>query len=437
MNFTPPIEFSAQAEIEALQLGKLHELLAYLARRSPFYEKHFAINKVNVQDIKRLGDLSRVPPTTKDDLQQNNWDFLCIPRKEVVEYTTTSGTMGKPVTIALSPNDVKRLAYNEAISFACADGSANDLYHLMLTLDRQFMAGLAYYEGIRSLGAGLIRVGPGVPEMQWDTIERLRPTAIVGVPSFTLKLAEYGIANGLNLNSTSVKKAVCIGENIRTPDLKLNAIGKRIHNLWDMDLYGTYASTEMQTAFTECHVGAGGHHHPELVIVELLNEDNNTVRLGEPGEITITTLGVEAMPLLRYKTGDIAQGYYEKCACGRTTLRLGPVLGRKQHLLKFKGTTVYPPAIMEILNQQAEIADFAVEAVTSDLSTDDIRLYVVAKEEMQSTIQSDLYARFQSKLRVVPQIEFVDQKLLDKKMTGSPSNRKLRRFIDSRKSSPT
>jgi phenylacetate-CoA ligase len=376
----------------------------------------------------------KIPPTTKDDLQQANWEFLCIPKSRVVEFTTTSGTMGKPVTIALSAKDVERLAYNEAVSFACAGGSNEDLYHLMLTLDRQFMAGLAYYEGIRKLGAGLVRVGPGLPDMQWETIQRLKPSVIVAVPSFIIKLVEYASHHGIDVSKTSVRKAICIGENIRTPELEPNALAKKINSYWDIELYGTYASTEMQTAFSECSHRSGGHHHPELIIVEILDEDNKPVASGLPGEVTITTLGVEAMPLLRYKTGDMAQAYHERCACGRTTLRLGPILGRKQQLLKFKGTTVYPPAIFDILNETENIIDFAVEAFTGKWNTDELKLFLVVNNELQSKMFSHLSAKFQSRLRVLPEIVFIQQGELEKKLLGAPTNRKIRKFIDIRQS---
>src|SRR5690606_18101936 len=101
--------------------------------------------------------------------------------------------------------------------------------------------------------------------------------------------------------------------------------------------------------FTECQFGCGGHHHPELIIVELLDEENNPVEDHMSGEVTITTLGVEGMPLLRYKTGDIAMAFKEACACGRNTMRLSPILGRKQHMIKLKGTTLYPNGIFEVL----------------------------------------------------------------------------------------
>jgi len=301
-------------EITLRQEQKLQELLAYLLQNSPFYREHFEKHNISIDTIKTITELAAIPPTIKDDLQQRNDDFLCVPREKVIEYTSTSGTLGRPVTIALTENDLDRLAYNEYGSFLCADGSAADTYQLMLTLDRQFMAGIAYYLGIRKIGAGIIRLGPGVPSMQWETIQRLKPTAIVAVPSFILKLIKYAQDAGIDVNSTSVKKAICIGENIRNNDFSLNILGRKITESWDIKLYSTYASTEMQTAFTECGEGKGGHYQPDLVIVELLDENNQQVEPGAPGEVTITTLGVEGMPLLRYKTGDICCYFDEPCA---------------------------------------------------------------------------------------------------------------------------
>ncbi len=211
---------------------------------------------------------------------------------------------------------------NEYNSFVCAGSKQEDVFQLMLTLDRQFMAGMAYHSGIRKLGAGIIRVGPGVPSLQLETIFRLKPTVLVAVPSFILKLIQYAADHKLDLSGSSVKKAICIGENIRMPDFSLNVLGKKITENWDLKLYSTYASTEMQTAFTECEAGMGGHHQPELVIVELLDAQGLPVKKGEAGEVTISTLGVEAMPLLRYKTGDLCIAHEESCVCGRHTMRL-------------------------------------------------------------------------------------------------------------------
>jgi len=413
-----------------MQEQKLQQLLQYVSQHSPFYKEQFAKHQINVSNIKTIADLAQIPPTHKEDLQQRNNDFLCVPAEQVVEYTSTSGTLGGPVTIALTENDLNRLAYNEYNSFSCADGSKEDIYQLMLTLDRQFMAGIAYYSGIRKLGAGIIRLGPGVPALQWETIKRLKPTAIVAVPSFILKLINFAKEAGIDINKTSVKKAICIGENIRNTDFSLNMLGKKITESWDIKLYSTYASTEMQTAFTECGEGKGGHYQPELVIVELLDENDQPVEPYTAGEVTITTLGVEGMPLLRYKTGDICMYFDEPCACGRTSLRLSSIMGRKKQMIKFKGTTLYPPALFDLLNEREEILDYVVEVSSNEIDLDQVLLYVVPaedSEECDHRIRSYLQAR----LRVSPHIKYVSAEEIQK-MQFNEANRKPVKFIDRR-----
>jgi phenylacetate-CoA ligase len=431
MKFIPDIEGETPDKIRQYQEFKVKEILTYVGSHSPYYQKIFKSLGMQLGDITALQDIRSLPTTSKNDFHRHNWEFLCVPRSHIVEYTSTSGTTGSPVTIALTESDLQRLAYNECISFSCADGTPNDLFQLMLTLDRQFMAGMAYYEGIRKLGAGLIRVGPGLPSMQWDIIQRLRPTALVAVPSFILKLIEYAQANNIDLNTSSVRKAICIGEGMRTQQFALNTLGKRISDGWDIKLYGTYASTEMQTAFTECGQSRGGHHHPELIYVEMLDDDGNDVPFGLPGEITVTTLGVEAMPLIRYRTGDIAVAYQDSCGCGRTTLRLGPVLGRKQQMIKLKGTTMYPPGIFDLLSEVAEVRDYVVEVSTGSLGTDELKISVWVKDSPIEDIIDRLRHLFQAKLRVAPDIAIVSQQEIEKLQLVGQS-RKPTKFIDRR-----
>lgn len=434
MKNIPPIELASPDTIEEFQLEQVREAVRYANANSPFYKNLFS-KYAGYHGIKSFDEFRELPTTAKDDLQNHNWDFLCVPKNEIVEFTSTSGTLGKPVTIGLTEKDLQRLAYNESISFACADGSSDDLYQLMLTLDRQFMAGIAYYEGIRKLGAGLIRVGPGLPALQLETIQRLNPTALVAVPSFLVKLIEYAGQTGFDLNSSSVKKAICIGEGLRTDSLELNTLARKIKDSWSIDLYSTYASTEMQTAFTDCAHGTGGHLHPELIYVELLDDEGEIVTRGEAGEITITTFGVEGMPLIRYRTGDIAKIYDGPCSCGRNTLRIGPILGRKQQMIKLKGTTLYPPALFDLL-QVDGVVDYVVEAFTGNLGTDEVKLHVHFDEARKLSVEKELMNAFQSRLRVVPEIISVSPKEIES-LQHSGNTRKLKKFIDNRTSLKT
>lgn len=431
MNELPSIAFQSAAHIKAYQEIRLADLLQYVSINSPYYKNLFESNKIDIKKIKSVEDLVNIPTTDKEHLQTQNEQFLCVSKNKIIEYMATSGTVGSPVTIALTENDLQRLAYNEYSSFVCADGTPNDVYQLMLTLDRQFMAGIAYYAGIRKLGAGLVRVGPGVPSLQWEVIERLKPTSIVCVPSFLVKLLQYAKDHGIDYNASSVKKAVCIGENLRNEDLELNVLGEKITKDWNIKLYSTYASTEMQTAFTECSEGKGGHMNPELAIVELLDDNGKPVRPGEIGEVTVTTLGVEGMPLLRYKTGDLCRAYHEPCGCGRHTLRLSPVIGRKKQMIKFKGTTLFAPALFEIIHKIDAIKEYVAEVYSNEIGTDEVLLHLVPVDNSEET-ENRIASYLQARLRVMPHIKYISAEEMHQ-MQFPEGVRKPVKFIDKRK----
>jgi len=426
----PDIETKSLAEQKKYQETQLPSLLQYVSERSKFYAELFEKEKIDISKIKTLEDLQKIPVTTKDDIQNRNDDFICVPPSKIIDYITTSGTLGDPVLFPMTDKDLDRLAYNECISLECADSTRDDIFQLMTTLDKRFMAGLAYFLGIRKLGAGVVRVGGGIPELQWDTINRINPTAFVTVPSFLLKLIEYAEANGIDYKNSSINKAICIGESLRNEDFSLTTLGQRIKDKWDIKLYSTYASTEMSAAFTECAAGNGGHHHPDLVIVEFLDENNKPVAEGDAGEVTITTLGVEGMPLLRFKTGDLCSHYTAPCSCGRTTIRLGPIVGRRKQMIKYKGTTLYPPVLYDILNNIEGVTNYVVEVFTNEIGTDEI-LIRIGCETIPENFEKDIKDHFRAKLRVAPQVKFEAVDVINK-MQFPELSRKPVVFFDRR-----
>lgn len=426
----PSIETKSTIEIKRFQEEKLAELLVYLKEHSVYYQKLFKTYNIDISKIKTLADLTKIPVTTKDNLQEFNDDFLCAPKSKIIDYVTTSGTTGSPVTFALTDADLDRLAYNEAISFACAGVTKNDTVQLMTTMDRRFVAGLAYFLGVRKLGASIIRVGAGIPELQWDSILKFKPTYLVAVPSFLLKLIDYAEKNNIDCNTSSVKGVICIGEALRTDDFSLNLLAKKITSKWNIKLFSTYASTEMSTAFTECEAQQGGHHHPELIIVEVLDDDNNLVKEGEYGELTITTLGVEGMPLLRFKTGDIVRKHTKPCSCGRNTLRLSPVIGRKKQMVKYKGTTLYPPALYDLLNDFDTVENYIIEISHNSIGTDEILIKIGTLEKSDKILQQ-IKDHCRAKLRVLPSIEIHDIEYINK-LKFPKNSRKPVLFIDKR-----
>nr|WP_315223881.1 AMP-binding protein [uncultured Flavobacterium sp.] len=426
----PPIEKDSLEQIKNFQEQKLVGLLEYIRQYSPFYKRLFAEKNIDISSIKTIEDLQLLPVTTKEDLQQYNDDFVCVPQHKIIDYSSTSGTLGDPVTFGLTDSDLDRLAYNEAISFACAGIAEGDVVQLMTTIDRKFMAGLAYFLGLRKLKVGVIRVGAGIPELQWDSILKYKPSYLITVPSFLLKLIEYAEAHGIDYNNSSIKGAICIGESLRNQDFTMNTLSKKITDKWNIKLFSTYASTEMSTAFTECEHENGGHHHPELIIIEVLDENNNPVKDGEAGELTFTTLGIEAMPLLRFKTGDVVQLHNSPCACGRNTVRVGPVIGRKKQMIKYKGTTLYPPAMNDVLTDFDAIENHIIEIFTNDLGTDEILIKIASKNQSQELL-NEIKDHFRAKLRVTPKIEFAPKETLNP-LVFNPMSRKPIRFFDYR-----
>ena len=391
MRRNPDIQFASQQEIKAYQESLLAETLQYLQQHSPYYRRMFAEQGIDVADIRHIEDLAGLPVTTKTDLQLHNDDFLCVPRNEVIDYVTTSGTLGTPVNFA------------------------------------------PYFMGARELGMGVCRVGNGIPELQWDTIHRIHSTCGMVIPSFLLKLIDFAEKNGIDYHQSSLKKCICIGEALRMyPDYEPNTLGKQIQARWsELKLHSTYASTEMQASFTDCEYFHGGHLQPDLIIVEFLDDDNNPVPDDEPGEVTVTTLQVTGMPLLRFKTGDICYHHSDPCPCGRNTIRLSPVLGRKGQMIKYKGTTLYPPALFDILDNIPAVTNYIVEVYTNNIGTDEILIRVGAPNA-GSSLEKEIKDLFRAKVRVAPTVRFEQPELITQLQFPAMS-RKPVKFIDLRK----
>lgn len=429
----PEIEQQDPKKIQQFQEEKLQELLQYLSTHSPYYQRIFKEYHIDIKEIKTLKDLQKLPTTTKNDLQCYNDDFLCVPKTAIIDYASTSGTLGRPVTFGLTDKDLDRLAYNEAISLSCAGIQKGDVVQLMTTIDRRFMAGLAYFLGIRRLGASIVRVGAGIPELQWDSIHSYHPKWLIAVPSFLLKLIEFAEKSSIDYRKSSVKGVICIGETLRKQDFSPNLLTQKIMEKWpELALYSTYASTEMSTTFTECEYMHGGHHHPELIITEVLDDEGKVLPEGSLGELTITTLGIEGMPLLRFRTGDMVTLHQEPCSCGRNTLRVSPVVGRKQQMIKYKGTTLYPPVLMDLLTEFAQVENYIIEISNNEILTDEI-LIKIGTSTPSDALREEIINHFRAKMRVVPKIEFHPVETIEQQLYPKGS-RKPVKFIDHRTS---
>lgn len=395
------------------------ETFCHAAEHSPFYRELF--RGKNSAPL-----LREVPTVDKTILSERNLDFLCVPREKIVEVVTTSGTTGKPLLWMLTESDVRRLAANERLSFECAGLTASDTVLVAVAMDRCFMAGIAYWLGLRELGCAIVRTGAASPTLVLEMIQRVQPTAIVAVPSFLRVIAEKGRETGFDLRNSPVKKTVCIGEPIRDRAFKLNPSGRVIEESWGAKIFSTYGVTEIANSLCECDAGAGGHLHDQQLHLEILDDNGQPVSEGEIGEVVATTFGVEAMPLIRYRTGDCAALFGEPCVCGRTAPRLGPVVGRKNQKLKFKGTSLFPSTLTILLEENPSVESFVIIARKENELSDSIEVLIRGSASTES-----LREAMQARAKIAPQIRHASLEEIEN-LQMPPQARKRRTFVDLR-----
>lgn len=425
----PRLGFASGEEIAEQQGWLLRQHVEFLADRSPYYRRRFSELGIEVQQIRTLADLPRLPLTGKEDLARYAANMVAAPEVDLVDLCLTSGTTGPAVALPQSRQDLERVAYNEETAFRMAGLTADDRVLLAVALDRCFMAGLAYFLGLARIGALAIRGGTALLPALVELVLKQRPTAIVGVPTLLLRLATDLQNQGVDVTALGVRRLICIGEPVRIGALKLSRLGSKLADAWGATVYGTYASTEMATAFTDCEYGVGGHLLPDLMIVEIVDEDGVPLPPGEVGEVVATPLQVTGMPLLRFRTGDLARLHSDPCSCGRQTPRLGPIVGRKAEMLKVKGVTLFPQAVHTALQDLEGLVGCCLE-VRSDYEQSDLLTVVVGLADGIGDAASiaDLIS---ARTRVRPEVRIVTPEIW-REMTWRSGRRKPQLFFDYR-----
>jgi phenylacetate-CoA ligase len=391
----------------------------YARRRSSYYREL-------LRGYSKAPPLHTVPLVDKSRVSERNLDFLCVPRKRVIEIVTTSGTLARPLLWMLTERDVQRLALNEKRSFECVGLGPGDTVLVAVALDRCFIAGLAYWLGLRELGCSVVRVGPTSPRLVLEMIERVQPNAIVAVPSFLRLIAQKAAETRVALRRSSVRKLICIGEPVREPGLALNSAGRAIEQAFAARVYSTYGVTELANSMCECQAAAGGHVHEEFLHVEAVDESGVPVDDGQVGEIVATTFGVEAMPLIRYRTGDCAALFHGRCRCGRTTPRVGPIVGRKNQKLKFKGASLFPSTLQAVLEQAEGVESFVILARAQSPLSDSVEVLVHGSASLSSVREA-----LQARSKIVPEVRRASRARIEG-LQLAPESRKRTTFVDLR-----
>ncbi len=384
-----------------------------------------------LKSLRALGDW---PLTDKDQLAAaGDAAYACSP-EAVREWVTTSGTTGKPLRVPLTGLDLERLAENEAVALNIAGLGRGDT--LILALDRMFVAGLAYWLGAQRLGAACIRAGSAYGS-QFDVLASLlykgRRSFVITVPSLLPAAGGLSSADDAMPGLRAVI-GIGIGEPLRTAAQAPNTLARRLTDKLHVLVLSTYACTETCSTFAEGPKCMGGHLNPALAVVEIIDANGEAVPAGTAGEVVVTPLGVQGMPLVRFCTGDIAALYTEPCPCGRTTPRLGAVVGRKRQLLKVCGSSLFPSAIFDCLNGISEIRDYAVIVHQSHDLSDRLELHVCLYRKGPE-VRERIAQRARALLKVQPPIIVTDLAAI-RRLQCSSNPRKPSRFIDRRDTRP-
>lgn len=383
-------EFLSADEIQNKTIRALRNHVRHTLDVSLYYKE--LLSDFNPNAIQSIDDFVMLPLTEKSDVGSQAYNFNGVENRHIVETVVTSGSTGTPLVFSMTSNDLDRLAFNEALSFNGAGIKADDRVQILVSLDRLFIAGMAYYRGSVLLGANTMRLGVLPEEMHRYYFELLKPTVLVGVPSFLNKLAIDLGKKGFDVKTLNVKKLVCIGESLRNQNMEFNTLAESLESLWGAQVYSTYASTEMSVSYCDCEARCGGHAHPELIYTEIIDNNGKIVPDGTVGELVVTPLGMEGMPLVRFRTGDITFKMSEQCSCGRNSIRVGPILGRKSQMIKLKGTTVYPSTITSVLDTIEDLTDYAIIIEGDDALSDRVSIHVATHPSKVERISNELRA---------------------------------------------
>ncbi len=384
--------------LEKSFLGKINKVINYARNNSPYYKKLF--KKMHFpKEIRSFSQFESIPITFRDELAKRNDEFIAVPKDMWTDLVTTTGTTGKPIYIPFTKKDILRNTYFIAKKFSIFGLRKNDIVYITVPIDQSmWIGGLSVWLGCFEIGACSLRGGNISIDKHIEFIERFNPTVIFGLPSFLLKLGEE-IKTARLYKIFKPRLIVTFGENIINRDFSRNTLGKHIERLWCAKVISGYCSTEVSPGF-ECIFQLGHHILPEMVYVEIVDPKSlRVLKPTEEGLVVTTHFGREGLPLIRYANADVSFLVKGRCKCGRTTPRLGPVLGRIDEMVKIKGVNIYPSQLENFLLDFPFIQDFFITLFTDRNLCDKIKVHIKFKIKFQEKDKTDSLDYLHNKLR--------------------------------------
>lgn len=334
-------------EMRFIQLSRLREVVARVYDRVSFYRETFDRHGVKPSDIQKLEDLSKLPFTSKTDLRENYpYRMLAVPLKDVVRLHASSGTTGKPTVVAYTRKDMD--TWTELVARMVTQAGVNDEDVAQVTFNYGLFTGaFGLHYGLERVGATVVPASAGNTERQIMLMKDFGTTVVVGTPSYVLHMGEVAVKMGLNPREHLKVRLGLFGGEAWSEQMR-----QEIERVWGMTATDNYGLSEIIGPGTsgECSERCGMHISEDHFIVEIIDpETGEPLPPGREGEVVITTLTKEALPMIRYRTRDISMLCEEPCACGRTTMRMRKVTGRTDDMLIIRGVNVFPSQIESVI----------------------------------------------------------------------------------------
>lgn len=417
MFFQKDIETLPRKEIEKLQLERLRWLVKYCMDNIPFYNKRLTEAGVTADKIKQLSDIEYIPFTTKADIRDTYpFGLFGQPMKNIVRIHASSGTTGKPTVVGYTKNDLDN--WGDCVARLCMGAGATDEDIVQIAFGYGLFTGaLGLHYGLEKIGATVIPTSSGNTEKQIMLMQDFCTTALVSTPSYAQYIGEMAREMGA-LDNIKLRLGL-FGSEGCTEEMRTQ-VEKTFSGLFATDNYGM--SELMGPGVSgDCIYRCGMHIAEDHFLAEIINSESGKVLHGEQGELVITTLTKEGIPMLRYRTKDITQIDYEPCRCGRTHARMAKIMGRSDDMLKIRGVNVFPSQIESVLMGFAEIAPHYQLVVTRSNYTD----YLEVKVELADGnllenygalegLQQSIHHHLKTVLGIDTKVSLVDKKSLER-----------------------
>ena len=373
MFYNKEMETMPRKELEKLQLEKLKKLAVYCYENVKLYKDKFDAVKLDPYKIKTLSDIQYIPYTTKADFRDNYpFNMFAVPMKKIIRLHASSGTTGKPTVVGYTKNDVEMWSECMARLVAAAGATDEDIVQICFGYGL-FTGALGLHYGLEKLGATVIPSSSGNTEKQVMLMKDFGTTALVATPSYALRIGEVIEEMGIAPEDIKLRLGL-FGSEGCTPEMRAQ-IESKLH-LFATDNYGMSELIGPGVS-GECTERCGMHFCEDHFLPEIINpETGEVLPEGENGELVITTLSKEALPVLRYRTRDLTSITYEPCKCGRTTARMMKPTGRTDDMLKIRGVNVFPSQIESVLMVIPEIAPYYQLVVGREGSADTLEVKV-------------------------------------------------------------